>query len=61
MPNSASDVAVPTSAETSPGQLRRVLTLPALVFFGLAYRVPLTVFTAYGLVTVQTGGRLPAT
>ncbi|MEW6323302.1 MAG: APC family permease [Acidobacteriota bacterium] len=40
--------------------LRRVLSLPALVVFGLVYLVPLTVFTTYGLVTVQTGGRLPA-
>ena len=46
-----------------PGEsprLRRVLSLPALVLFGLAYLVPLTVFTTYGLVTLQTGGRLPA-
>ena len=30
------------------------------MLFGLAYLVPLTVFTTYGLVTIQTGGRLPA-
>ncbi|MGE0460398.1 MAG: APC family permease [Vicinamibacterales bacterium] len=41
--------------------LRRVLSLPALVLFGLVYLVPMTVFTTYGLVTVQTGGRLPTT
>jgi amino acid transporter len=40
-------------------QLERVLSLPALVLFGLVYLVPLTVFTTYGLVTLQTGGRLP--
>ena len=47
--------------ERPAGELRRVLTLPALVLFGLVYMVPLTVFTTYGLVTVQTGGRLPTT
>jgi amino acid transporter len=36
-----------------------VLTLPGLVLFGLVYLVPLTVFTTYGLVSLQTGGRLP--
>ncbi|MDU9391262.1 APC family permease [Pseudomonas sp. zfem002] len=38
-------------------QLRRVLGLPALVFFGLVYMVPLTIFTTYGIVTETTGGR----
>jgi amino acid transporter len=38
---------------------RRVLGLPALVFFGLAYMVPLTVWTTYGLVTTETQGHLP--
>lgn len=28
--------------------LRRILGLPALVFFGLVYMVPLTMFTTYG-------------
>lgn len=37
--------------------LRRILGLPALVFFGLVYMVPLTVFTTYGVVTEMTGGR----
>ena len=40
--------------------LRRVLGLPGLVLFGLVYLVPLTVFTTYGLVSLETGGRLPA-
>ncbi len=39
---------------------RRVLGLPALVFFGLAYMVPLTVWTTYGVVTTSTAGHLPA-
>ena len=37
--------------------LRRILGLPALVFFGLVYMVPLTIFTTYGIVTELTGGR----
>jgi len=39
--------------------LKRILGLPALVFFGLAYMVPLTVFTTYGVVTETTGGHVP--
>ncbi|ANY90367.1 MULTISPECIES: APC family permease [Pseudomonas] len=46
-----------TAAEAAPAQLRRVLGLPALVFFGLVYMVPLTIFTTYGIVTEITGGR----
>ncbi|MGE2714009.1 APC family permease [Mycolicibacterium litorale] len=41
------------------GQLRRVLGVPSLVLFGLVYMVPLTVFTTYGIVTVESGGRVP--
>ncbi|GAA1531989.1 APC family permease [Brevibacterium picturae] len=41
-------------------QLRRALGTPSLVFFGLVYMVPLTVFTTYGIVTQVTGGRVPA-
>ncbi|WP_458115746.1 APC family permease [Arthrobacter sp. D2-10] len=40
--------------------LRRVLGVPGLVVFGLAYMVPLTIFTTYGLVTTMTEGHLPA-
>ena len=46
-----------SAAEAAPAQLRRVLGLPALVFFGLVYMVPLTIFTTYGIVTEITGGR----
>jgi len=46
------------AAETR--QFKRVLGLPALVFFGLAYMVPLTVWTTYGVVTTTTEGHLPA-
>ena len=42
---------------SATAQLRRVLGLPALVFFGLVYMVPLTIFTTYGIVTELTGGR----
>ncbi|WP_427134362.1 APC family permease [Pseudarthrobacter sp. S9] len=34
-----------------------MLGLPSLVFFGLVYMVPLTVFTTYGVVSANTGGR----
>ncbi len=40
--------------------LERVLGMPSLVLFGLAYMVPLTVFTTYGVVTDLTDGHLPA-
>src|SRR3954470_7088851 len=50
---------------TEPGvraeepHFRRVLGLPSLIFFGLAYMVPLTVWTTYGVVTTSTKGHLP--
>ncbi|MCM2461388.1 hypothetical protein ALP39_200463 [Pseudomonas marginalis pv. marginalis] len=44
----------------STQRMSRVLGLPSLVLFGLAYMVPLTVFTTYGLVTQTTSGHLPA-
>jgi putrescine importer len=37
---------------------RRVLGLPSLVLFGLAYMVPLTVWTTYGVVATKTHGFL---
>lgn len=48
-----------TTAPTETGHLRRALGVPSLVFFGLVYMVPLTVFTTYGIVTQITGGRVP--
>jgi putrescine importer len=49
------------AAKGSPEtQFKRVLGLPSLIFFGLAYMVPLTVWTTYGPVTTSTGGHLPA-
>jgi putrescine importer len=51
------------SAAPGPGEhetrFKRVLGLPALIFFGLAYMVPLTVWTTYGIVTTSTEGHLP--
>ncbi len=40
-------------------ELNRVLGLPQVVIFGLAYVAPMTVFTTYGIVTVQSHGMLP--
>jgi putrescine importer len=49
-----------TRTTTQPEtHFKRVLGLPALVFFGLAYMVPLTVWTTYGIVTTETRGHLP--
>lgn len=47
------------SARPASTTLSRVLGLPSLVLFGLAYMVPLTVFTTYGIVTELTKGHLP--
>ncbi|MCE4026229.1 APC family permease [Microbacterium sp. Au-Mic1] len=46
------------SGETPPASLKRALGTPALVLFGLAYMLPLAVFTTCGLVTEVTGGHL---
>jgi amino acid transporter len=50
----------PSDGSGHDTKLARVLGLPALVFFGLAYMVPLTVWTTYGIVTEKTQGHLPA-
>ena len=49
-----------TTTDGPETHFKRVLGLPALVFFGLAYMVPLTVWTTYGVVTTETEGHLPA-
>lgn len=49
-----------TVQDTPQTHLKRALGVPSLVFFGLVYMVPLTVFTTYGIVTQVTGGRVPA-
>ncbi|MFL9674519.1 APC family permease [Pseudomonas sp. 2822-17] len=43
----------------SSRRFRQPLELVGLVLFGLAYMVPLAVFTTYGLVTQMTKGHLP--
>ncbi len=42
-------------------ELKRVLGLGSLIYYGLAYLVPLTVFTSFGLVTTMTHGMLSLT
>ncbi len=56
--------AAPTGAVESHhrhgnAKLERVFGTPSLVMFGLAYLVPLTVFTTFGIVTRITEGHLP--
>jgi putrescine importer len=47
------------AADRPHARLHRVLGVRELVLFGLAYMVPLTVFTTYGVVTDITAGHLP--
>ncbi|MGS7254107.1 APC family permease [Pseudomonas sp. SK] len=47
----------PSPAPT--GRFRTSMGMTALILFGLAYMVPLAVFTTYGLVTQMTKGHLP--
>lgn len=49
-----------TTTQTRPHTttLRKVLRLPGAVLFGLAYMIPLTVFTTYGVVNVETQGHI---
>ncbi|MBV4541747.1 APC family permease [Pseudomonas vlassakiae] len=49
----------PASASNPSGRFRKSMGMTALVLFGLAYMVPLAVFTTYGLVTQMTKGHLP--
>jgi putrescine importer len=48
-----------TATTAAPRALKRVMGVPMLVIFGLAYMVPLTVFTTYGIVAVTTKGHVP--
>lgn len=55
----ASSVATPSLLTTTSGpSLKRSLGTPSLLLFGLAYMLPLAVFTTYGLVTEITNGHL---
>ena len=56
--STSAELTTPRTSEPEV-RFRRVLGLPALVFFGLAYMVPLTVWTTYGIVTTSTEGHLP--
>ncbi|MGW6172162.1 APC family permease [Arthrobacter sp. NPDC055138] len=48
-----------TAARTAQGTgLKKVLRLPSAVLFGLAYMIPLTVFTTYGIVNQLTEGHI---
>lgn len=49
----------PASPSNASGRFRKSMGMTALVLFGLAYMVPLAVFTTYGLVTQMTKGHLP--
>lgn len=42
--------------ETAETSLKRTLSLPLLIMFGLAYLAPTVVFNYYGMFTVMTGG-----
>lgn len=55
----ATGITPPAAEQAGPG-LKRVMGTPSLVLFGLAYMVPMTIFTTYGLVTTLTEGHLPA-
>ncbi|UZX02922.1 APC family permease [Arthrobacter sp. CDRTa11] len=57
--NSSTSQTAPSEAAASP-RYKRVLGLPALVLFGLAYMVPLTVFTTFGYVSVMSEGHVAA-
>jgi amino acid transporter len=46
-------------ATATPTKLNRTLSVRQLVFFGLAYLAPITVFTTYGLVSTMSDNRLP--
>jgi putrescine importer len=47
-----------STTTAGPVRLKRALGTPALTLFGLAYMLPLAIFTTYGLVTQITGGHL---
>ncbi|WP_175650825.1 APC family permease [Pseudomonas sp. Marseille-P9899] len=58
--NTTTNVAdTPSHPSSHTGRFRQSLGFTALVLFGLAYMVPLAVFTTYGLVTEMTKGHLP--
>jgi putrescine importer len=48
----------PTTSNTNTVRLKRALGTPALLVFGLAYMLPLAVFTSYGYATQAAAGHL---
>lgn len=59
MPHAALAHAAGSSDAADTAKLDRVFGTTSLVMFGLAYLVPLTVFTTFGAVTRMTEGHLP--
>jgi putrescine importer len=59
MPHAMLAHAVESSDASDTAKLDRVFGTASLVMFGLAYLVPLTVFTTFGAVTRMTEGHLP--
>ncbi|WP_160105705.1 APC family permease [Pseudomonas izuensis] len=59
VPDSSGHAGEKTEYSGSSATFRKSLGIPALVLFGLAYMVPLAVFTTYGLVTQMTKGNMP--
>lgn len=58
MTRTSSQAGAAAAGSASTPRLKRALGTPALLLFGLAYMLPLAVFTTYGLVTDTTGGHL---
>lgn len=56
-PSSPSTPARP-DVSVSRTSLHKSMGVPTLVYFGLSYMVPMTVFTTYGIVNEITGGFL---
>lgn len=46
---------------SAPAELARVLSLRSLVFYGIAFIIPLAFFTTYGIVTNTTHGHVSMT
>lgn len=51
-------MSAPSSTPATGGTFSRRLGTPSLVLFGLAYMLPLAVFTTYGIVTETTDGHI---
>ena len=58
VPSGAADEAAALDKLHYKQELKRVMGLPSVVFFGIAYLAPITIFTTYGLITNMTHGML---